>query len=72
MSTSVARKFLEKIAEGPVTWERAERALTVYRDAKKDVSGNAECRQIGRMKIVLERFLDELCEEVERAEKESV
>ena len=69
--TSKIKKFLEKIAEGPVTWERAQRMLKVYKEAEKSVSGNAECRRIGRMKIVLEVFLDELMEEVERVEQES-
>lgn len=55
-----------------MTWEVAQRMQQVYKDAKKDVSGNAECRRISRMKIVLDMFLDEMRDAVERAETESV
>jgi dimeric dUTPase (all-alpha-NTP-PPase superfamily) len=54
------------------SWGMATKMQDIYKDAKKSVSGNAEQRRIARMKIVLEAFLDELKEAVERAEQESV
>jgi hypothetical protein len=50
----------------------ALKMLLIYKDAKKSVSGNSEQRQIGRMRIVLDAFLEELKEAVERAEQESM
>lgn len=67
-----SQKIWEHLCEVEgVTWGQAQRMSEAYRAAKKDVSGNAECRRIGRMKIVLEMFLDELRDELERAERES-
>lgn len=69
---SILNGKLDTVLDALVTWERAQHYLKVYEDAKKDVSGNAECRRIARMRIVLDMFLDELREEVEGAERESV
>jgi hypothetical protein len=72
MPTSELLKNWEKIFGDGVEWDVAQRMQEVYKTAKKDVSGNAECRRIGRMRIVLDMFLDELKDAVERAEQESV
>lgn len=82
MSTSELEKISGKnlrllIEEAAEDYELTSRAcalkmLLIYQDAKKSVSGNAEQRRIGRMKIVLDAFLDELKDAVERAEQESV
>lgn len=67
------RTLLEKLHQDvSITFADAQRFLRIYEDAKKDVSGNPECRRIGRMKIVLEMFLAEVLSAVEAAEKESV
>lgn len=65
-------EILEKVGYDLPSRQAAGRMLRVYQDAKKDVSGNAEQRRIGRMHIVLKSFLSELTEAVERAEQESV
>lgn len=60
------------LLQGMDTWQLATKMLAIYRDAAKDATGTAECRQVVRMQAVVKAMLEEVVEEVEGAETESV